>query len=525
MEAVFFTFILIFSFAVYSFQANIREWDDVVVAREGIPTTLICTDTTVRNGVTINWKVKTIGADEWKLVLSASKTKELFGSASKASMRLIDPNFQNTGNFSLFFIPKVEDCGLYSCMIEQPERIPKETVILLAILTVTVVPAAPIRLLSTLRLIASVKPDSVPTNIIWVGPGGISMKSETKLNTGTVAKVPQIQKNDSGAYVCMVRPWSTSPNILFPFNVEVTVDVKSEASFTNITHGTVITTATRAQMPFTVICPGVQGDYVRLYWQPHSPQNMKRNVLQLYHYDRWRGITFVNNQSKRVHLAGPPYNADAGSFSFLFTPELNNGGQYSCDVFLNDNIYRQRTVLSVFKVKSKPSPSMLELSCLYSELSQIQSVKWTYQDKSRKLHVVSSGPGRITAVLPTPITADTAGNYTCTLQLNNGQTVWATESVALPSKESVTVTTPSLLPPLSALLLLVPLVAAAAGVLLWRREHISDRGIEESLSVQAHEAENIYENPEDIRQAPFEGSFYMDLKPRGDDGIYKELEQ
>lgn len=116
---------------------TLADWDDVVVAREGIATTLICTDTTARNGVTINWKVKTIGADEWKLVLSASKTKELFGSASKASMRLIDPNFQKTGDFSLFFIPKVEDCGLYSCMIEQPERILKETVILLAILTGT----------------------------------------------------------------------------------------------------------------------------------------------------------------------------------------------------------------------------------------------------------------------------------------------------------------------------------------------------------------------------------------------------
>lgn len=106
-----------------------------MVAREGTPTTLICADTTVRNDVTINWKVKTIGADEWKLVLSASKRKELFGSASKASMRLIDPNFQNTGDFSLVFTPKVEDCGLYSCMIEQPERTLKETVILLAILT------------------------------------------------------------------------------------------------------------------------------------------------------------------------------------------------------------------------------------------------------------------------------------------------------------------------------------------------------------------------------------------------------
>lgn len=89
---------------------------------------------------------------------------------------------------------------------------------------VTVAPAAPIRLLSTLRLMASVKPESVSTNIIWVGPGGIPMKSETKPNAGTVAKVPQIQKNDSGAYVCMVRPWSTGRNVLFPFNVEVTVD-------------------------------------------------------------------------------------------------------------------------------------------------------------------------------------------------------------------------------------------------------------------------------------------------------------
>lgn len=105
------------------------------MTREGIPTTLICTDTTVRGGLTINWKVKTIGADSWKLVLSASKTKELLGSAFKASMRLIDSNSQDTGNFSLFFNPKVEDCGLYSCMVKHQEKILKETVILLAILT------------------------------------------------------------------------------------------------------------------------------------------------------------------------------------------------------------------------------------------------------------------------------------------------------------------------------------------------------------------------------------------------------
>lgn len=72
-------------------------------------------------------------------------------------------------------------------------------------------------------------------------------------------------------------------------------------------------------------------------------------MLLLYHYDRWRGITPVNNQSNRLKLAGPPYNAEAGSFSFFFTPELNNGGLYSCEVFLNENVYKQRTLLSVFK--------------------------------------------------------------------------------------------------------------------------------------------------------------------------------
>lgn len=93
-----------------------------------------------------------------------------------------------------------------------------------ALSLVTIVPVRPIRLLSTLQLIASVKPDLASTNIIWVAPSGISMKNEKIPNTGTVAKVPQVQKNDSGAYVCMVHPWDISRSILFPFNVEVTVD-------------------------------------------------------------------------------------------------------------------------------------------------------------------------------------------------------------------------------------------------------------------------------------------------------------
>lgn len=50
------------------------------------------------------------------------------------------------------------------------------------------------------------------------------MKSEAKPNTGVVAKVPRVEKRDSGAYICMVRPWGNSRNKLFPFNVDVAVD-------------------------------------------------------------------------------------------------------------------------------------------------------------------------------------------------------------------------------------------------------------------------------------------------------------
>lgn len=105
-----------------------------MVAREDQPTTLVCTDTTVSGGVTINWLVKSPGADEWKLVLTATGTDRFFGGALKPSMRLTDPNFHDTGVFSLFLLAKLENRGLYSCLIKQQERKQKERKILLAIL-------------------------------------------------------------------------------------------------------------------------------------------------------------------------------------------------------------------------------------------------------------------------------------------------------------------------------------------------------------------------------------------------------
>lgn len=520
MESGFLTFLLVSSFAVYSSQIGDTDWDDVVVAKKGTSTTLPCIDATVKGAVSINWMVKSRAADEWMLVLLANEKGEFAGVATKASIRLTDPKFQDTGVFSLFFIPKIEDEGLYTCLIKQEERKLKERIILLAILTVIVAPAAPIPRHSTLRLIASVKSEFAKTEIIWSAPGGVSMKSEKQPKTTTVAKLPQVQPSDGGAYVCMVHVYNSSKP-LFAFNVDVSVDADKVASFTNITHAPMISTATKAQTSCIVTCPNVQGDYVLLFWQPPDTTNQK-NMKQVYQYDRWRDSTTLTERSKRLQLAGPPYNAEAGSFSFLLTPLLEDSGLYICKVLLNHNAFNQSTLLTVMKVTTRDFPSKLELGCRYKEWSQVRSAKWKYQNKSRKLEM-STSLGSITTTLPLPITSDTAGNYTCTLQLKNGQTVWAT--VILPREGNVTVTTPTLPPSLSALLLLVPLVAAAVGVLLWRQQHISDRGIEQSLSVPSCEAENIYEDPEDIRQALPQGSVYMDLKPRGEDDVYKELER
>ncbi|XP_041649337.1 g6f-like [Cheilinus undulatus] len=521
MESGFLTFILGLSFAVPSSQFGLPDWDDVVVVREGQPTTLVCTDKAPpREAVAINWQVKLVGEKDWKLVLSANERREFSGGASKASMRLTDLNYQDSGIFSLFFLPKMEDCGYYSCLIKHREMKLKERIILLAILTVTIEPAAPIPQQSTLRLKATVNPDFAITKITWAAPGDVPIKTD-RTNKGTEAKLPMVQKSDRGAYECMVHALGSSSTPLFAFNVDITV-ADEMISSRNITYIADISTATLAETPVSLTCPVVSGDYVRLWWRP---PDSKRDMIMVYQYDRWRASTRPRQIKKGLVLAGPPYNAEAGSFSFLLTPDINDSGFYQCEVFLDDKAFCIRTSVSILKVTATRSPKKLELECKYKERSHVRSAKWKYQNESHKLQFKSKNPGSISISLPLPITSDIAGNYTCTLQLRNGQTVSALHAVTLPYKKRVSVTTPSLLPSLSALLLLVPLVAAAVGVLLWRQKHISDRGIEQSLSVCSGEVENVYENPEDIRQASPQSSVYMDLKPREEDDVYKELER
>ncbi|XP_052350439.1 uncharacterized protein LOC118377033 isoform X2 [Oncorhynchus keta] len=501
----------------------------------GREVTLPCVDWPLTGSVSINWKMKSPGVDHWKLVLSANERQQFSGAASKASMRLVDSNFQETGDFSLLFVPKMEDKGRYSCLIKQQEKKLREKIILLAILTVSIFPSATLPHHSTLRLMAEVSPASAVSEVTWLSPGGTPLRLARR-SGGGVAKLPQIRLTDQGVYICQVYPRGNSSSPMFPFTVDLRVDGMNVASFTNISHSAQISMASLTQTPLTLACPPMRGDYVLLYWKPPDSRNINTTTL-VYRYDRWRDHTEQSKTHAQLSLDGPLSTPKEGFFSFLLSPGLNDGGLYMCEVFLNDNAFSQRTLLSILQVKARHSPSALVLTCHYTERSQVKRVVWSHQNQSRTLKWSSSGPGRLSTEVPLFPTQNTAGNYTCTMQLQNGQVVKAVYTVKLPPKDNTESTTSispphpesnsaSLLPSLlSALLLLVPLVAAAAGVLLWRQKDISRRGIEQSLSRCSGEVENIYENPEDVRQTSPQSSVYMDLKPRGEDDVYEELDR
>uniref|UniRef100_A0A8C7CIX9 G6f-like n=1 Tax=Oncorhynchus kisutch TaxID=8019 RepID=A0A8C7CIX9_ONCKI len=527
MEFRWLLFVLISSSAMLITQSDTTtkdpDWSDVVVTMVGREVTLPCVDWPLTGSVSINWKMKSPGVDHWKLVLSANKRQQFSGAASKASMRLVDSNFQETADFSLLFVPKMEDKGRYSCLIKQQEKKLREKIILLAILTVSIFPSATLPQHSTLRLMAEVSPASAVSEVTWLSPGGTPLRLARR-SGGAVAKLPQIRLTDQGVYICQVYPRGNSSSPMFPFTVDLRVD------------GAQISMASLTQTPLTLACPPMRGDYVLLYWKPPDSRNINTTTL-VYGYDRWRDRTEQSKTHAQLSLDGPLSTPKEGFFSFLLSPGLNDGGLYMCEVFFNDNAFSQRTLLSILQVKARHSPSALVLTCHYTERSQVKRVVWSHQNQSRTLKWSSSGPGRLSTEVPLSPTQDTAGNYTCTMQLQNGQAVKAVYTVKLPPKDNTESTTSispphpesnsaSLLPSLlSALLLLVPLVAAVAGVLLWRQKDISRRGIEQSLSHYSGEVENIYENPEDVRQTSPQSSVYMDLKPRGEDDVYEELDR
>ncbi|XP_077577240.1 g6f-like isoform X2 [Stigmatopora nigra] len=376
------------------------------------------------------------GAEDWKLVLTASDLEEFSGSGAKPSMRLADPNFQDTGNFSLLLQPVWQDSGFYKCFVEQHGKKIMQKIIHLVIAIVSSIPESPIPRKSTLRLFAKIHPEVICEKISWESPNGTSLKTVLKPMSGFMTKVPQATNDDAGTYKYTIHILGRHNITTFTFPLHIEVNAVSEAFFTTIEHGPPIHTPIQTGRSVTLACPEIRADYIFLYRKHPKTGNLKL----LYSRDDWKVKTWMDSESLDLKLTKAPSTIYRTMYAFALKPGFKDGGIYICQMLSNDNLFNQRTLLTVLKV-IVPVPSST-------------------------LHFL-----------------------------------------------------------LLTLLLLVLLVAGTTmAVLLWRQKRISRRAIEQSLSVHSGEMENIYENPEDVRQALPQGSFYMDLKPRHDD-VYKELDR
>ncbi len=60
---------------------------------------------------------------------------------------------------------------------------------------------------------------------------------------------------------------------------------------------------------------------------------------------------------------------------------------------------------------------------MYSERSQVKTIKWSYVQDPRRVLQSAAVLGRITTSVVLPVTPETAGQYACTLYLKNGKSV------------------------------------------------------------------------------------------------------
>nr|XP_023665762.1 uncharacterized protein LOC111842902 isoform X1 [Paramormyrops kingsleyae] len=500
---------------------------DVIVAMADTTITLPCSNMPLKEKMLINWQWLPHGVDSTRLILSADRRQEFLGMPSRKDARLADSSFWKSGNFSLSIRASAEDGGHYTCLINQAQKTLKEQVMLLIVLTVSADPPLPVPEQSTLRLQAKVSGLSSVLNVSWLSPRGLPLHYEVLPEGGVITKLPNITLADKGDYICKVRLQGNRGRPASLFLYPVTVDGSRAANFNHNTYSAQISKACLSYTPVSLPCPPVSGDYVLLYWQHPD----KRKEIELvFSYDRWRRrVRNVTKSNLRISLCD---SARQGELGFVLTPRPEHGGVFICEVFQDDNVYSQSLRLSVLHVAAQTRLSVAYLTCRYSERMQVRVVTWTHQYPNRSLNWYSKTPGAIITEVQLPPRPETAGNYTCTLELNNGEKIDTVHVVRLASDESpIPSPSPSLpsshsspFPYLSILGVLLPVVAVAIGVLLWKlRAHKACPGIEQSLSHHSGEVENIYENPEDLRQA--QSSIYMDLKPTSQDDVYRELDR
>ncbi|XP_051720981.1 g6f-like isoform X3 [Ctenopharyngodon idella] len=535
MGNYFHAFILVFSGSCFIISPLLagNVLNDVVMVREDTSVTLSCFDSPPTSSVLVTWKMMSAKEDRWSYLLSASC---IDGQTDGRSSRVFGGRtFEISADASLIFRAAAAVQGQYSCVIEQNDKKLQERIVLLALIKLTVTPTPPVTVDSTLRLAAQVSPASVAAWGTWVSSSGEQLYTEISHDKGSLlSKLPRITSKDKGVYTCRIRVHGNNATSVSEHRVNVTVNESAVFSFKDLTHGVSRSLAALSRSPVTLTCPQILGDYVLLYWEYPDSKRMEL----IFQFDRWRRSSISQTKLKQLHLIDPASLAAAGNFSFLLRPALKDGGLYLCEVFLDDKAFSQGNRLSVLHGNAKSSRSALDLSCTYSERSQVKVVRWSYvQDPSRLLQSAAV-LGRITTSVALPVTNETAGLYACTLCLQNGNYIQYMHTVTMANIDPTVSPSPALPPAgdvsgpsypstFSLLLFLIPMIAVAVGVLLWRQGYcVTRRSVEQSLSHHSKEVENIYENPDDLRQqTPPQGAVYMDLKPTREMDVYEELDR
>ncbi|XP_022530044.2 g6f-like [Astyanax mexicanus] len=517
---------------------RVKDWTDVVMVPEGTAVTLRCSDGPAVLSERVTWMMMRPKENRWTSVFSVNTSRGVTG---RLLSKLGDKIIQIFEDVSLQFTASANDGGRYSCLMMQGSETYREKITLLALVKLILAPAPPVPVNSTLRLEAQVSPVFAVAGGTWLSPADVPLLTVAPSPGTLLTKLPWVNHRDNGLYTCSIHISGQSSKSQYNFTMSVKVDENKVASVPNIIYDPTLSKASLAQSTVTLSCPSIHGDYVRVYWWcADCSKVLPKKVFQS---DRWRNH-MISTPKPRLQLQDNGEN-----ISFLLRPELDDAGQYQCEVFLNDKVYGQSTTVTVLKGNAKSSSSSLDLTCTYAMRSQVAKVKWIHIQRPNFQLPVRAVIGRLTASVALPVTPKTAGQYACTLQLKSGQTVRYTYNVPLtpterpccgsdlPAKATTDHSAEPPLPPaepsavlsaLSLLLFVVPVVAVAVGMLLWRRGCCSSRqnvDVERTLSHYSGEVENIYENPEDLRQSSPHGAVYMDLKPTGEADVYKELDR
>ncbi|XP_060726679.1 g6f-like isoform X2 [Tachysurus vachellii] len=522
---------------------RVNAWSDVIMVETGSAVTLCCSEEPVVTPRLVTWMMMGDKGTNWTSLFSV--IREGGNKRLQNAGRILEISDQ----IFLRFTATEESGGLYSCLLEKEDKKFKERIILLAVIKLTLAPASVIPIDSTARLKAEVSPSYAVAGGTWLSRTGSPLLTDVSLAGTLLTKLPRVTPSDNGIYTCNITVDGQSRKPVYSYTLRVKLYGKKVAWFPNITYGPLYSLAALSRSAVTLPCPNINGDYVLLYWwRPDSPSSSPELIFQ---FDRWRDSKKQSNL--RLSLLNRP-SVLSGNFSFLLRPEMKDAGRYQCEVFRDDQVFAQVTALTVLYGYSKirSYSSSMDLICMYSERSLVASVKWSHVQRPERQLPSSAVMGQTIITIDLPITPDTAGDYTCTLQLNNGQTIRYLYTATMPRTEppccsseqphdlttqtAVSLLQPTernstpepsiLLPALSLLLFLVPVVAVAVGVLLWRRGPCTfPQNMERTLSHYSGEVENIYETPEDVRQSTPQNAVYMDLKLTGETDVYRELDR